>query len=114
MAARAPSTSRESGYVERSWCGEDELPEGEAIWSSRKELEAICGSSGARGALRGEGELFGDTMDEIAIGLMAGMLVRLYAEAAGLFDAADDLSGGLSRFDKNIEGCEARRLLVHE
>ena len=114
MAGRALSASRASEQGGRSRCEEAGFEDGEGIWSSRNELEAICGSSGARGALRGEGELFGDTMDEIAIGLMAGMLVRLYAEAAGLFDGADNLSGGLSRFDKNIEGCEARRLLVHE
>lgn len=111
MAARALSASRESEYVERSRCEAVGLPEGEVIWSSRKVLEAICGSSGARGALREAGELLGDGLEGTAIGLMAGMLVRLYAEAAGFVGVEDGLSGGRSRFDKNIEGSEVDRQL---
>lgn len=87
------------------------MAEGEDIWSSRQVLEAICGSSGARGALRGADGRAGEGRGVTAMGLIAGILVRLYAEFEGLLDVGDDLSGGRSRFDKNIEGPSMNRLL---
>lgn len=39
-------------------------------------MDVICGSSGARGALRSVGELF-DARAETTRGLIAGILVRL-------------------------------------
>lgn len=100
------SASRPSEKVERSSCAEDGLADEEDIWSSRKVLDAICGSSGARGALRDVGELPGIPMADRETTFIEGMLMRWYAEAEDLVDAKVDLSGGLSRFDKNIEGFE--------
>ncbi len=49
----------------------------DGIWSSREEVEASCGSSGARGALRWADELAEDAEATRETRLMLGIEVRL-------------------------------------
>lgn len=76
---RGTSPSRdESSRWERS---EREVvcAEAGAIWSSRDEVEASCGSRGARGALRCADEPAEDAEAKSETTLIEGIEVRLYA-----------------------------------
>lgn len=77
ILARATSPSRgESSRWERSE-REAVWVEVDGIWSSREEVEASCGSSGARGALRCADELAEDAEATRETRLMLGIEVRL-------------------------------------